>query len=86
MFWTRQTAFRPKICALDNTGSTAIVSIVTNVGQADTPPVLAGQTMKKGTYEMRFFVAEYFQHMDTKTVAIPFLDIVPVRFSIAEDN
>ena len=36
------------------------------------------------TYELRFFVADYFAKARAPMAEPPFLDIVPVRFSIAE--
>ena len=38
--------------------------------------------MRIGTYELQFFVGPYFARLATADP--PYLDIVPVRFSIAE--
>jgi 2-oxo-4-hydroxy-4-carboxy-5-ureidoimidazoline decarboxylase len=37
-----------------------------------------------GTYELRFAVGDYFARRNVALAAPPFLDIVPVRFSVAE--
>jgi 5-hydroxyisourate hydrolase len=55
-------------------------AVITNAdGRTDTP-LLEGSTMAVGTYELLFFVKDYFvtHHRDS-----PFLDRVPVRFAIA---
>jgi 2-oxo-4-hydroxy-4-carboxy-5-ureidoimidazoline decarboxylase len=52
-------------------------------GRTDTP-LIAGEPLRIGTYELQFSIGDYFRHADVKIADPPFLDIVPVRFSIAE--
>jgi 5-hydroxyisourate hydrolase len=40
--------------------------------------------MQAGTYELVFEVGAYFRSLGTPTADPPFLDQVPVRFSIAD--
>jgi 5-hydroxyisourate hydrolase len=47
-------------------------------------PLLEGATFVAGTYELRFHVAEYFVRTGTAQASPPFLDIVPLRFTIAD--
>lgn len=47
-------------------------------------PLLAGQAMRPGTYELVFHVADYFRAADAALTEPAFLDQVPVRFGIAE--
>ncbi len=54
-------------------------------GRIDTPLLLADE-MLTGTYELLFMIVSYFQQLDTALPDPPFLDIVPVRFSIADDQ
>jgi 5-hydroxyisourate hydrolase len=56
-------------------------AVVTNADGRTDEPLLAGPTMAVGTYELLFFVKDYFvtHHRDS-----PFLDRVPVRFAIAD--
>ncbi|HZG83984.1 hydroxyisourate hydrolase [Paenibacillus sp.] len=44
-------------------------------------PLLAGDAMAAGTYELVFFVRDYF--LRTQTSPAMFLDAVPIRFTIA---
>jgi 5-hydroxyisourate hydrolase len=60
---------------------TMLTAITTNAdGRADAP-LLASAAMLAGTYELVFFVKDYFvtHHKDSV-----FLDRVPVRFAIAD--
>jgi 5-hydroxyisourate hydrolase len=47
-------------------------------------PLLEGSSMKKGIYEIRFHVGEYFQKRDSLHGEPSFLDCVPIRFGISE--
>ncbi|MBZ0218387.1 MAG: hydroxyisourate hydrolase [Fimbriimonadaceae bacterium] len=52
-------------------------------GRAD-KPILAPEETIIGTYELRFFIADYFAGGSAEVADPPFLDIVPIRFSIAD--
>ena len=56
-------------------------AVVTNADGRTDEPLLNGETMAVGTYELLFFVKDYFvtHHRDST-----FLDRVPVRFAIAD--
>ncbi|HQZ13808.1 MAG TPA: hydroxyisourate hydrolase [Devosia sp.] len=47
-------------------------------------PLLEGNQFHRGTFELVFHVGEYFEQLGTK-IEHQFLDIVPVRFTMAED-
>jgi len=47
-------------------------------------PLIAGDAFKPGTYELTFHVGDYFRSHGTALADPAFLDVVPVRFSIAE--
>lgn len=47
-------------------------------------PLLAGEFMKKGTYEIRFYIGDYYRNRRTQLEDPSFLDCVPVRFGISE--
>lgn len=59
-------------------------------GRTDTP-LLEGEDFKTGVYEIVFAVGDYFstknsEHSSNRSIAHPFLDLVPVRFGIADAN
>lgn len=47
-------------------------------------PLLEGEAMVAGTYELEFALGAYFQEQRIATATPPFLDRVPVRFTIAD--
>jgi len=52
-------------------------------GRTDTPPI-AGRPVPIATYELRFAIGAYFKARGVALADPPFLDIVPLRFAIAE--
>ena len=67
-------------------GTPALVTeAVTNVdGRAD-KPLLEGVAFATGRYEIVFHVGDYFRGRGVTLPDPPFLDLVPVRFGVAED-
>lgn len=53
-----------------------------NDGRCD-QPLLAGEAMIAGSYELEFEVADYFKEM-SKSAEFPFLDCVVIRFGITD--
>jgi len=49
-------------------------------------PLLSGEQLKIGNYELIFYVGNYFANGTSSLGEIPFLDQVPVRFGIADAN
>jgi 5-hydroxyisourate hydrolase len=47
-------------------------------------PLLEGESMKKGVYELRFHAGDYFRNRGILHEDPSFLDCVPVRFGISE--
>jgi 5-hydroxyisourate hydrolase len=60
---------------------TLLKAVTTNADGRTDGPLLGPEEMHTGTYELLFFVKDYFvtHHRDS-----PFLDRVPVRFAIAD--
>jgi 2-oxo-4-hydroxy-4-carboxy-5-ureidoimidazoline decarboxylase len=52
-------------------------------GRTDAP-LIGSQPLPIGHYELRFHVGDYFGRMGVQQDDPPFLDVVPVRFAIAE--
>ena len=58
---------------------------VTNADGRTDAPLLAGAPLRIGRYELDFHIGAYFAAQgDRQPPSPPFLDIVPIRFSIAE--
>jgi 5-hydroxyisourate hydrolase len=75
---------RVELWRLDDDGARAwLATLVTNHdGRAD-EPLLAGESLRPGTYELLFDVGAYFAAAGLGA-STPFLTSVPVRFTIAD--
>ena len=63
---------------------TALKTVETNQDGRTDEPLLAGAELRPGTYELTFDVAPYFARTGALLPDPPFLDQVPVRFSVAD--
>jgi 2-oxo-4-hydroxy-4-carboxy-5-ureidoimidazoline decarboxylase len=61
-----------------------LAEAVTNADGRTDAPLLAGAPLRIGRYRLDFHVGDYFAAQRTAAADPPFLDVVPVRFSIAE--
>lgn len=61
-----------------------IKSVTTNSDGRCDVPLLSGSAFTVGIYELRFAVGEYFMAKLLDLPNPPFLDIVPLRFGIAD--
>ena len=75
---------RIELNALDaDGGARRIADVVTNADGRTDAPLLTGAALKAGRYELLFHIGAYFRSTGG-TSEPPFLDIVPVRFAIAD--
>jgi 5-hydroxyisourate hydrolase len=65
-------------------GLRLVRTVRTNAQGRTDEPLLAGDAMRAGLYELTFHVAEYFRTRGNALADPPFLDRVPLRFGIAE--
>lgn len=63
-----------------------ITSSCTNEDGRLNQPLLEGEHMKKGIYELHFYVGDYYRSRGAATENPSFLDCVPVRFGISEPD
>jgi 5-hydroxyisourate hydrolase len=59
---------------------------VTNTDGRPEAPLLAAGELTSGVYELQFHVAEYFASKMIPAIKVPFLDVVPVRFGVADPS
>jgi 5-hydroxyisourate hydrolase len=64
----------------------SIVRTATNADGRTDAPLMIGDAFQAGSYELVFEVGAYFRLLGTPTADPPFLDIVPIRFTIAEPD
>jgi 2-oxo-4-hydroxy-4-carboxy-5-ureidoimidazoline decarboxylase len=58
--------------------------VLTNADGRTDEPLLAGVPLRIGTYQIAFHIGAYFAAQGIAAGSPPFLDIVPVRFAIAD--
>jgi 5-hydroxyisourate hydrolase len=76
---------RIDLSAIDREGSPRLIKTVsTNTDGRTDAPLLAAGEMATGRYEIAFHVGAYFRSVGTAGDDSPFLDVVPVRFAIAD--
>ena len=81
----RRRASRVELHELSSTGAgRLLLSAATNADGRTDAPLIAGRPLPIGTYELRFAVGGYFARRGLALADPPFLDLVPVRFCIAE--
>ncbi len=61
-------------------------TVTTNSDGRCDGPLLEDAAFKTGVWEMNFHVAEYFSACDVDVSTPPFLDVVTIRFGIAEED
>ena len=62
-----------------------LVDTRTNADGRTDKPLLDGPAFANGSYELTFHVGDYFRAKGVALADPPFLDVIPLRFSIAED-
>lgn len=61
-----------------------IVKAVTNKDGRTHDPIIGGRPVPIGTYELRFWLGDHFRSRNVPLADPPFLDVVPIRFNVAE--
>jgi 2-oxo-4-hydroxy-4-carboxy-5-ureidoimidazoline decarboxylase len=61
-----------------------LAQTVTNADGRTDAPLIADEPLRIGTYELQFHVGDYFAARTVITPDPAFLDIVPIRFAVAE--
>jgi 2-oxo-4-hydroxy-4-carboxy-5-ureidoimidazoline decarboxylase len=69
---------------LSASGDRLVVRAVTNEDGRTDAPLIADRPVPIGRYELAFAVGDYFAHRGVRVADPPFLDIVPIRFAVAE--
>ena len=69
---------------LDGPTEGVLKEAVTNADGRTDAPLLAGRPLRIGSYEIAFHIGAYFAERGVAASRPPFLDVVPIRFAIAE--
>ncbi len=74
---------RIELRRIGNQQSETLREIRTNADGRCNEPLLTGDALHTGSYELLFHVGEYFGKSDD---IVPFLDVVPLRFGISDEK
>ncbi len=74
----------PSPTVSDSSQTLLLKKVIANADGRTDEPLLQESSFVPGTYELRFSLGAYFQRRSTPLSDPPFLDIVPIRFSIAD--
>jgi len=75
-----------ELFAFEDEKRRSVVRTITNADGRTDAPLMIGDAFRTGSYELVFEVGAYFASVGTVTANPPFLDAVPIRFSIAEPD
>lgn len=65
-------------------GAKVLKRVVTNADGRTDAPLLEGAGLERGTYELRFQAGDYHRAGNAPMADPPFLEVVPIRFGIAD--
>jgi 5-hydroxyisourate hydrolase len=65
---------------------TRLAEAHTNKDGRTDAPLIPADAARPGRFELLFHIGDYFRRAEGAVVDLPFLDIVPIRFSIADPN
>lgn len=71
---------------LDDVQAEPLVGAVTNEDGRCDAPMRDASNLRKGRYELRFHVSDYFAAQNVELENGQFLDIVPIQFVVADEN
>jgi 5-hydroxyisourate hydrolase len=75
-----------EVVRFDGDGVTAVAAVTTNADGRVDAPLLSGEAFRAGVYEIRFHVGDYLRRTGAAVTDPAFLDVVPIRFSIADPD
>jgi 5-hydroxyisourate hydrolase len=65
-------------------GRALVADVLTNADGRTDVPVISASHARAGSFELIFHAGDYFRRQGAKTSDPPFLDLVPIRFAIAD--
>jgi 5-hydroxyisourate hydrolase len=63
---------------------TQVTTTITNADGRTDAPLLSGNALTAGIYELRFQVGTYFQKVGIESGSIAFLNEIPIRFGVSD--
>jgi 5-hydroxyisourate hydrolase len=75
-----------RLFRLEGEARRLLVETRTNADGRTDQPLLASEAGQPGAYELEFAIGDYFRAADAPLSEPAFLDVVPIRFAIAEQD
>lgn len=75
-----------ELCEFADDCAHRIAAAVTNADGRTDSPLIGGRPLPIGRYELRFAIGDHYRSRGVEGGDPPFLDVVPLRFSIAESE
>jgi 5-hydroxyisourate hydrolase len=67
-------------------GRVPVKNAITNADGRTSEPLLAGESLEPGVYELVFHAGEYFKGLGLALSSPPFLDDIVIRFGVADPH
>jgi hydroxyisourate hydrolase len=78
-------AVRIELHEFGASGTRALVAeVLTNADGRTDAPLIAASHARAGRFELVFHAGDYLRRQGVKTADPPFLDLIPIRFAIAD--
>jgi 5-hydroxyisourate hydrolase len=61
-----------------------VADVLTNADGRTDAPLISASHVRAGRFELIFHAGDYFLHQGAKTPNPPFLDLIPIRFAMAD--
>lgn len=68
----------------DGSERTLVTEVTTNPDGRTDKPLLSAEAARAGRFEIVFHAGDYFRHRRAELADPPFLDVIPIRFGIAD--
>jgi 5-hydroxyisourate hydrolase len=65
-------------------GSRLVADVLTNADGRTDAPLIGAKDARIGRFELVFHAGDYFRRQGVKTADPPFLDLIPLRFAVAD--
>lgn len=65
-------------------GRTLVADVLTNADGRTDAPLISAEAARVGTFELVFHIGAYFRRSGARAAEPPFLDAIPIRFSVAD--
>jgi 5-hydroxyisourate hydrolase len=68
----------------DEPGRKLLADLATNADGRTGEPLMSAGAARAGRFELVFHAGDYFRRLGAETADPPFLDLIPIRFAVAD--